>query len=74
MENNQQNQPNPLEEKLAIIEQRLNELAKNANIKADAQADVLVAKWAKQIIDSRFTWAFVVGAAVYAVMSFYICV
>lgn len=63
-----------LEEKVALIEQRVNEIAKNVSDKADAQADVLVAKWAKQIIDSRFTWAFLVGAGVYAVMSFYICV
>ena len=63
-----------LEEKVALIEQRLNEIAKNVSDKADGHADVLVAKWAKQVIDSRFTWAFVVGACVYAVMSLYICV
>lgn len=67
-------QKSQLEERIALIEQRLSEVAKNVSDKADGHADVLVAKWAKQIIDSRFTWAFIAGAAVYAAMTFYICV
>jgi hypothetical protein len=85
MENNQETKPvvkaeatvespkSQLEEKMSILEQRLNEMAKNASDKADAHADTLVAKWAKQIIDSNFTWAIVGGAGVYVVMSFFIC-
>lgn len=74
MEQNQQEaQKSQLEEKLAILEQRLNEMAKNASNKADAKADTLVAAWAKKIIDSRFTYLIVGGAGVYAAMSFYIC-
>lgn len=86
MENNQQvkqtfkieetvegNPKSQLEEKMAILEQRLNELAKNASVKADAHADTLVTKWAKQIKDSNFTYVIIGGAGVYVLMSFYIC-
>lgn len=62
-----------LEEKLEVMEKRLNELAENVNAKVDAKADTLVAKVSKKIIDSRFTAFIVGGACVYFLMSLYIC-
>ena len=67
-----------LEARLAVLEQQLNEIASNVNARVDEHADVLVIKWSKKLIDSRFTWAFIAaavgGLGVYSVMTFYICI
>lgn len=74
MAEGQQPPSTALEDRIKVLEVKLNETAAKLNAKADAHADNFVAGLAKKVIDSKFTWAFVGGAVVGTVMMFYVCI